>query len=41
MWLLAVMGNWKKVAKYYKQQLTRVDSPSSIEYFRFDFSFVN
>lgn len=34
-------GIGKKLFKYYKQQLISVDSPSNIEYFKFDFSFVN
>jgi len=31
----------KNLAKYYKKQLTRVDSPNNTEYFKFDFSFIN
>lgn len=37
--LLAVMGNCKNLAESCRQQLARADSPSNIEYFRFDISF--
>lgn len=35
-----VMGNCKNLAKSCEQQLARADSPSNIEYFKFDISFV-
>lgn len=34
-------GIGKKLAKYCKQELTGVDSPGNIEYFKFNFSLVN